>query len=285
MKKYISSGSWFSFLYPDAWHEFEDEPGSFLFYNPISWTGNLRVSAMMDTSPQYAAEVMRHELKEYEGAVRQNIGGHEYVYSKETFQEGGAWYTSHFWVTGKRQTVVYLTYTLPKGNDVDEAMAVLESLSLLDANKPDCHEVIPIRLAEIAIVNEAFEYIQKEVKNCLKKDFSSATVESSLSYLQHLYDEGKLKNHPSTWERLGRVLGCFLIEEMDGVDWVTVIDGQSERPMLYFHVNGTSWPIPSAPLAEVKKYLVDPAKLVVDHLSTGKRVEFAELYRLLAESV
>ena len=44
-KKFISPGAWFTMVYPSDWNEFEDGEGSFLFYNPDTWTGNFRISA------------------------------------------------------------------------------------------------------------------------------------------------------------------------------------------------------------------------------------------------
>ena len=62
-KKYISPGGWFSLQYPAAWSEFEDEPGSFLFYDPEKWSGNFRISAYKDRSSSYAEDVMTDELR------------------------------------------------------------------------------------------------------------------------------------------------------------------------------------------------------------------------------
>ncbi len=33
-KRYIAPGGWFALYYPERWSEFEDEEGSFLFYDP-----------------------------------------------------------------------------------------------------------------------------------------------------------------------------------------------------------------------------------------------------------
>lgn len=236
MKKYISPGSWFSFDYPDAWHEFEDEAGSFLFYNPASWTGNFRISATMDKSPDFARNALRDELAQYADARLVTIGRQEFAYSRETFQEGNEWYTSHFWVTGEGQMAIYATFTCAKGTPTEEALQVLASLCLMNPAKPRCHEVIPVRLMEVAIINHAYEQTQKEVKQALKKDFSSVDTATGIAHLQRLIDEGKLKKNPPTIERLALVLGCFLADEMDGVEWVSVIDGAREYPAL--SVNG-----------------------------------------------
>lgn len=64
MKKFISPYGWFSINYPDSWFEFEDEEGSFLFYNPNRWTGNLRVSAFKDNSRKLCSSNVRGRAEE-----------------------------------------------------------------------------------------------------------------------------------------------------------------------------------------------------------------------------
>ncbi|MBR3896675.1 MAG: DUF3806 domain-containing protein, partial [Bacteroidaceae bacterium] len=45
-------------------------------------------------------------------------------------------------------------------------------------------------------------------------------------------DEGKIKLNPANIERLALVLGCFVTDEVEGVEWVSVIDGHKEYPAL-----------------------------------------------------
>lgn len=266
MKKYISPGSWFSFDYPDAWHEFEDEAGSFLFYNPASWTGNFRISAVMDNSPDFARNTLRDELAQYSDAEIITIGRHEFVYSRETFQEDGAWYTSHFWVTGYKQMAVYATFTCAKGESIDEARQVLTSLYLMNPAKPQCHEIIPLRLAEAVLINDAYERIQKEVKQELKKDFSSVDTVTGIANMQRLIDDGKIKLNPTTIQRLAWVLGCFLTDELDGVEWVSVIEGRNEYPAL--NMNGR---------------LVNPAEKFDAHVANEGKCNLSEVYGQLVK--
>lgn len=265
MKKYISPNSWFSFEYPDAWHEFEDEAGSFLFYNPASWTGNFRISAAMDKSPDFARNTLREELAQYSDAKMVSIGHHEFVYSRETFQEGDTWYTSHFWVTGHKQMAVYATFTCAKGESVHEAQTVLASLHLMNPNNPQCHEVIPVRLAEVAIINNAYEQTQKEVKKELKKDFSAVDTATGIAHMQRLIDDGKLKLNPANIERLALVLGCFLTDELDGIEWVSVIDGRTEYPAL--RLNG--------------QHLVNPVEQLATYVSQQGKCDLREVYERL----
>lgn len=99
--KYISPGGWFSLEYPMGWHEFEDTEESFLFYNPDRWTGNFRISAYKDEAADYGPQCIAYELKENTSSALVKVGKWDCAYSSETFQEEGAWYTTHIWMTGE----------------------------------------------------------------------------------------------------------------------------------------------------------------------------------------
>ena len=115
MKKYISPGSCFSLEYPDNWCEFEDSEDCFLFYNPDKWTGNFRISAYRGNSSAYANECLEDELHQVRGAKKVKVGSWDCVYSSESFQENGVWYTTHIWVTGRGEISVECSFTVAKG--------------------------------------------------------------------------------------------------------------------------------------------------------------------------
>lgn len=113
-KKYISPGGWFSLRYPETWNEFEDEEGSFLFYNPEKWVGNFRISVFKDTSLSYANEVLADERKWNTSAQDVKVGSWKCVYSCENFTESGEDYVTHLWMTGSLDTVAECSFsTLP----------------------------------------------------------------------------------------------------------------------------------------------------------------------------
>ena len=110
-KKFISPGAWFTMVYPSDWNEFEDGEGSFLFYNPDTWTGNFRISAFKADAAtrgamDYGKEAVKQELKENPSASLVKIGKLACAYSKEMFQEEGAYYTTHLWITGKGKEAI-----------------------------------------------------------------------------------------------------------------------------------------------------------------------------------
>ena len=233
MMKYISPGSWFSLEYPSDWREFEDTEDSFLFYNPDKWCGNFRISAFLGENNSYAKECIDYELSHTPGTCRQKVGNWECAYSTENFQENGVWYTSHLWVTGKDSVSVECSFTVAKGESIKPAEAIIASLWVRGKDDKLLHEVIPVRVLEIDVINESFDWAVSTIKKQLTKDFTSS--EADIQNIQKVIDSGKFnKSQRQAWESFGITFGTILVNEMDGMDWVTVIDGQKEFPALRF---------------------------------------------------
>lgn len=229
--KYISPGGWFSLEYPATWSEFEDTEDTFLFYNPNKWSGNFRISAYKDAAKDYARQCIVWELKNNPTSTSVRVGEWECAYSAESFQEEGAWYTTHIWVTGKDNLSFECSFTVAKGGERTPAEEIIRSLKIRRGNEDK--EIIPIRVLEIGEVNAAFEWVSTTVKKTLTQDFTS--LEADIVKLQKLLDGGKLKvDQKIVWENIGLAFGSILENEMDGMTWVTVIDGRKEYPALRF---------------------------------------------------
>ena len=251
MKKFISPYAWFSMEYPDSWYEFEDEEGSFLFYNPNKWTGNLRVSAFKDESRNYAKQLMHDELRQYPQAQMKRIGPWDTVASTEDFEEEGHTYTSYLYLLGAGNTAVEVSFTVSKDIAPKEAERVIASLEIRDEKRHYPKEIIPVRVWEIHQVDEAFDWMVKAIKKTQKKDFTGAYQE--IPRLQQLVDSGIYSpGQRETWEALGIAFGVILVNEMDGMEWVTVVDGKKEFPALCF--TGTDF------YMEPMKYFSDKMK-------------------------
>lgn len=231
--KYISPGGWFSLEYPATWHEFEDTEESFLFYDPDEWTGNFRISAYKDVAADYGRQCIDYELKENTSSSLVKVGTWDCAYSAETFQEEGAWYTTHIWVTGKGNTSFECTFTVPKGGSKEAAESIIKSLQARPEGREYPKEIIPIRVMEIGEVNNAFEWASTTIKKLLTKDFTSS--EADIESIQQVMDSGRFQAQQRlAWENFGIAFGTILVNEMDGMEWVTVIDGQKEYPALQF---------------------------------------------------
>ena len=262
--KYISPGGWFSLEYPATWSEFEDTEESFLFYNPNKWNGNFRISAYKDTAKDYARQCIKEELKQNPTSTSVKVGEWECAYSAETFQEAGAWYTTHFWVTGKDDICFECSFTVAKGDERKPAEDIIRTIKIRTGKEGQ--EIIPIRILEIGEVNAAFEWASTTVKKTLTKDFTSQ--EADIEKLQKLMDGGKIQaNQRTAWESIGLAFGSILENEMDGMTWVTVIDGKKEYPALQF-----------------SSLLFDPASMVWNKIKNKQACDLkAEFARIKSE--
>lgn len=260
--KFISPGAWFSMIYPAEWNEFEDGEGSFLFYNPTEWTGNFRISAYKGNAT-YGREVIRQELKENPSATLVEVGGLKCAYSKEMFEEEGAYYTSHLWITGIDDIAFECSFTVRKGEPATEAESVIATLEVRREGKKYPAEIIPVRLSEIYQINEAYEWVSTTVKESLKKDFSG--MESDIENMQQLIDNGSISpKKKDAWLAMGITLCVILANELDGMEWRTLIDGNRETPVLLNTTTGT-W--------------TDPMKLVWSKVKVGEPCNLSETYK------
>ena len=269
MLKYISPGSWFSLEYPLGWHEFEDAEDSFLFYNPDKWSGNFRISAFRGEHADYAAECVDYELQNNVAAKRVQVAGWACAFSKEDFQEEGVDYTSYLWVTGKGEISIECSFTVNQGESPKIAEQIIESLKVRKATDKPWKEVIPLRVLEINSINEAYEWAVATIKKQTTKGFSAQ--ETDLANLQRVIDSGKFnKTQRPTWESFGIVFGTILVNEMDGMDWVTFIDGSKEMPALRFADS---------------KLLYFPTEMIWNKVRKGESCDLMALYAQIKEEV
>lgn len=253
--------------YPATWSEFEDEEESFLFYNPDEWTGNFRISAYKGGAG-YGAASVRQELKENASAKPVQVGGATCAYSLEMFEEAGAYYTTHFWVVGMDDIAFECSFTVAKGGSIREAEQVIASLELRKEGVKYPAELIPIRLSEVYQINEAYEWVSSQVKETLKLDFQGA--EEDVEKMQRLVDLGKIgAKKRDAWLSLGIVLCVILSNEVDGMEWRTLVDGNRECPVL-LHVPTGRW--------------TDPMKLAWSRVKAGEAVDLREAYERGVES-
>ena len=192
------------------------------------------------------------------------IGEWDCAYSAETFQEQGVWYTTHIWVTGKDDISFECSFTVAKGEKYISAEEIIRSLRMRKNNEPK--EVIPLRVLEIGEINAAFEWTSNTIKKTLTKDFTSQ--EQDIEKLQKLIDGGKIQvNQRNAWENIGLAFGSILENEMDGMTWVTVVDGQREYAALQFG-----------------DLVIDPSFIVWNNIKTKKACDLkAEFIRIKEE--
>ena len=122
-------------------------------------------------------------------------------------------------------------------------------------------ELIPVRLSEIYLINEGYEWVVSTVKQELKKDFQG--IEEDLEKLQQVIDSGKIgSKKKEEWLAIGITVCAILANEVDGMEWKTLIDGNREAPVLQY-----------------KDRTIDPMKLVWSKVKAGEPCNVIEEYK------
>ena len=265
-KKFISPGAWFSMVYPSGWCEAEDGEGSFLFYNPEVWDGNFRISAYKEEAAErgamnYGNEGVQQELKENRNARLVTVGNRKCAYSVECFEEEDQVFESHLWIVGIDNLLFECTFTVLKGEPTALAEQVIASIELRKEGVKYPAEMIPVRLSEIYLIDESFEWTAKIVKEHLSVDFQG--VEEDLEKIQQIVDSGVIgRKKREDWLALGIAVCVIMTNEIEGLLWKTLVDGNREAPVLVYQ-DGT---------------VVDPMKLIWSKIKAGEPCNVVEAY-------
>ena len=261
-KKYISPNNWFSFEYPAQWFEFEDGEGSFLFYNPNAWDGNFRISGIKGDTSEYGQQLVQQEIAARKQAKSIQLAQGPGAYELSSFEEDNQEFVSHQWVYGVDDMVFYCTFTSLSGQDSSCVEQILNSIEVRDLNKKYPAELIPIRLSEIYLINEAYEWVITRVKEQLTVDFQG--VEEDLDKLEKLKASETIgKKNRNSWQALGLTIGVILTHEIEGMEWYTLIDGNREDPVLIY---------------EPTQKMIDPMKLVWSKIRAGEEFSIPASY-------
>lgn len=271
-KKFISPGTWFSMSYPSDWGEFEDSENTFLFYDPTNWSGNFRISAYrkeakFSDARYFGKDSVQQELNTNETATLVRVGKYDSAYSKEMFQEEGMFYVNHCWIVDGGNVAFECSFTVPKGGAISAAQQIIETLEVRKEGEKYPAEVIPIRVSEINLVDEAYEWTVAAVKKQLKKDFQG--IEEDLTKMQTVIDDGNFSpKQRDTWMAFGIAICVILTNEIEGFEWMTLIDGNREAPVLRY-----------MPTQQV----IDPMRLVWSKVKAGESCLIIEEYKNIIE--
>ena len=142
-----------------------------------------------------------------------------------------------------------------------EAEDVIATLEVRKEGQKYPAELIPARLSEIYLINEAYEWAVSTVKQELKKDFQG--IEEDLEKLQQVINSGKIgSKKKEEWLAIGITVCIILTNEVEGMEWKTLIDGNREAPVLQY-----------------KDRIIDPLKLAWSKVKAGEPCDIIEEYK------
>ena len=164
-------------------------------------------------------------------------------------------------ITGIGNIAFECSFTVPKGGSVKEAEEVIATLEIRKEGEKYPAELIPVRLSEIYQINESYEWVVSTVKEELKKDFQG--VEDDLEKLQQVIDSGKIgPKKKDEWLAIGITVCTILANEVEGMEWKTLIDGNREAPVL-----------------DYKDRIIDPMKIAWSKVKAGQPCNVIEEYK------
>ena len=269
-KRFIAPGGWFAMQYPNTWSEFEDSTESFLFYNPDVWDGNFRISAYQENgNRQFGLESLRQCLVQNSSASRITIGSFQAAYSEELFEEDETEFITYNWEIAAGSLLIEVSFTTLSSADKAIAEKIITSLEPRDLDKKYPAEVVTVRIAEISEINEAFDWTLQLVKAQLNTDFQG--LEEELDKLQQVITSADLSaKKRASWIALGISLCVIMMNEIDGLEWCSLIDGNREAPVLR---------------KKDSEDFIDPMKLVWSRKKRGEEINVKEIYQEAVEEL
>ena len=110
--EFTSVNNWFSTMLPENWSEYEDDEGTYAFFNTDEWSGNLRITPYRwEGDSNKAAEYINDELNNNPDAVAIKIGDwNAAFYSRETSDDS----LIYFWATGGGNHLFLCSFTVDK---------------------------------------------------------------------------------------------------------------------------------------------------------------------------
>lgn len=268
-KKFISPNAWFSIEYPADWFEFEDGEGSFLFYNPNEWNGNFRISGIKGNEPTYGAKFIAQEIKERPDLHPYDLANGIALYENSHFEQDEEEFTSHRWICGVDDMSFICTFTDIKGRSYEVAESIINSLAVRDNEAKYPAEHIPVRLSEIHEINEAYEWVVSLVKEQFSVDFQGE--EEDIAKLDRVKEADIIgRKRRKDWLAIGLVAAVILANEVEGMEWRTLIDGNREDPVLLYTPTET---------------IIDPMKMVWSRIRAKEEFTIAESYQAALASL
>lgn len=230
MKTFISPESWFSIAYPDAWFEFEGESDAFLFYNPDEWNGNFRISAYRGELSDYGRCCMDEDLRR-RGTRNVQLGRWHAAQSEERFREDGVFYVSYCWTIDAGQTCVECSFTTKADATAEVGEQIVATMQVNPVGTYFHRQLIPARLMEMVEIDEAVAQAEALAKKLLKARFSS--LQQGADVLQRLSSAPEVRRMGAEGSSmLGLTLCSLIVEEVEGFEWRTWVDGSDELPVM-----------------------------------------------------
>ena len=126
-RTFTSQCGWFSFTLSADWEEYDDgEEGTYAFFNPKAWTGNLRITPIRwdniaDPAEDGIAKFIKKRLDNNKQAFKTKLGDWDCVHYRKDVEEDDEPFVVYYWETGKTNTILICSFTIDKKREGGKA--------------------------------------------------------------------------------------------------------------------------------------------------------------------
>jgi hypothetical protein len=140
-KTFVSPQGWFSLQLPPNWDQYEDEEGTYAFFDTIRWTGNFRLTPLKweaHTDSNKTADFLQGELNDNQNSVKSKIGSFDCVsYKKYTIQDNEE-FVMYYWTLGNNDILFISSFCIDKRKEktkenkeaLEKINAILQSIKI-----------------------------------------------------------------------------------------------------------------------------------------------------------
>ena len=127
----------FEWNIPSHWAEYDDDEGTFAFFNTREWTGNLRITPLTvkNAGENTINRYVKDELNSNAGATSKTLGLYPCAYYVKLVERDEETLFSHYWITGQADTVFICSFTTDRtetdpnlGNEIEVVENIIESI-------------------------------------------------------------------------------------------------------------------------------------------------------------
>lgn len=113
---YITEDEKLQITLPEIWSEYEDEEGTYAFFNTEQWTGNLRITPV--TLDERGADrikgILESDYEKYENSEWKELGEYMFLHYSEESKDEEHWI--YYWMTGVKNVLLVISFTIPLNN-------------------------------------------------------------------------------------------------------------------------------------------------------------------------
>lgn len=121
---------------PADWAQYDDEEGTFAFFDTTHWTGNLRVTPIIADNSDSLKRYIDHEYNNSPNRIK--VDDFKCVSYVKRIDRGGDKQTLYFWVFGKSEFIFVCSFTIDTKNEdtsvnkkeIDKVEKIIKSIKI-----------------------------------------------------------------------------------------------------------------------------------------------------------